>query len=85
MPHWGPRLLAKQPALTEQSRTDYSMSSAPARRTLSVAVRALIDTNEPTTDHYEAICKALETVAAQDFGIPIKVKLQADFSREQNA
>lgn len=56
------------------------MSTAPARRNLAVAVEALVKTNAPTTDHYEAICKALETVAAQDFGIPIKVKLQADFS-----
>ena len=58
------------------------MSTAPARRALAVAVEALTKTNAPTVDHYEAICKALETVAAQDFGIPVKVKLQADFSEK---
>ena len=61
------------------------MSSAPARRALAEAVNALVKTNQPTTDHYEAICKALETVAAQDFGIPIKVKLAGDFSEEATA
>ena len=58
------------------------MSNPADRRKLAVAVQALVKTNAPTTDHYEAICKALETVATQDFDIPIKVKLQGDFSQE---
>ncbi len=58
------------------------MSSAPNRRMLLEAVQALVKTNAPSTEHYEAICSALEKVAAQDFGIPIKVILQADFREE---
>ena len=58
------------------------MSSPVDRRKLAEAVQALVKTNSPTHFHYEAICKALETVATQDLGIPMKVKLQADFSEE---
>lgn len=59
------------------------MSTPQDRRQLADAVAKLVKTNAPTTDHYEAICKALETVATQDFDIPIKVKLQGDFSQWQ--
>lgn len=57
------------------------MSHPADRRALAEAVQALVKTNQPTTDHYEAICAALGNVAAQDFGIPVKVVLQADFSK----
>lgn len=56
------------------------MSNAANRRALAEATQALVKTNQPTTAHYEAICSALEKIAAQDFGIPIKVVMQADFS-----
>ncbi|WP_440105659.1 hypothetical protein [Acidovorax sp. BL-A-41-H1] len=57
------------------------MSSAPARRALAEAVQALVKTNAPTTDHYEAVCKALGAVAADDMGVPVQVVLKADFSK----
>ena len=57
------------------------MSTVADRRILAEAVQALVKTNAPTGDHYEAICRALEKVAANDFGAPIKVVLQADFSK----
>jgi hypothetical protein len=52
------------------------MSNPADRRALAEAVQALVKTNQPTTDHYAAICKALGKVATQDFGIPINVPLQ---------
>lgn len=58
------------------------MSAAPTRRQLSEAVAALVKTNQPTQAHYEAICKALGTVATQDFGIPIHIVMQADFAED---
>lgn len=61
------------------------MSSAPARRQLAEVVQALVKTNAPTTEHYEAVCRALEAVASQDFGIPIKTRLQADFTETKTA
>lgn len=57
------------------------MSNPALRRTLAAAVQELVRTNQPCTTHYEAICKALERVAAEDFGIPVKVQLAADFSQ----
>ena len=55
------------------------MSEVADRRALAEAVQALVKTNQPTTDHYESICAALGKVAAQDFGIPVTVVLEADF------
>lgn len=59
------------------------MSSATDRRALAEAIQALVKTNHPTTTHYEAICQALQRVATQDYGIPIRVVMQADCSSER--
>ena len=57
------------------------MSNPADRRQLTEAVQALVKTTQPTIDHYEAICAALEKVATQDFGFPTKVRLVCDFSQ----
>mgnify|MGYP000004488048 FL=1 len=57
------------------------MSNPADRRQLAEAVQALVKTTQPTIDHHEAICAALEKVATQDFGIPIKARLAGDFSQ----
>lgn len=57
------------------------MSNPEDRRQLAEAVQALVKTTQPTIDHYEAICAALEKVATQDFGFPTKVRLACDFSQ----
>ena len=38
------------------------MSNPADRRQLAEAVQALVKTNQPTIDHYEAICAALEAL-----------------------
>lgn len=61
------------------------MSSTQARQALAEAVNSLVKTSQPTSNHYEAICKALQAAAAQDFGIPIRGTLEAYFSEEATA
>ena len=57
------------------------MSNPADRRQLAEAVQALVKTTQPTIDHYEAICAALEKVATQDFGCPTNIRLACVFSQ----
>ena len=57
------------------------MSNPADRRQLTEAVQALVKTTQPTIDHYEAICAALEKVAAQDFGCSTNIRLACVFSQ----
>ncbi len=49
------------------------MSNVANRRTLLVAVQALVKTNVPNPEHYGAVQAALAAVASDDFGAPLRV------------